>query len=51
MGRPPLGLVKTTVALPADVVERIEALVGKRGVAGFIREAAVATLERLERER
>ena len=45
MGRPPLGNTKTTVRLSAEILERIEALVGRGGVAAFIREAALKRLE------
>lgn len=46
MGRPPLGVKPTTVRLPVETIERIEALAGKQKVAGFIRDAVVEKLER-----
>ena len=46
MGRPPLGVVKTTVALPPELVAEIVAIVGPRGLAGFLREAAKEELAR-----
>ena len=46
MGRPPLGMKPTTVRLPADTIRRIEALVGNRRIASFIREAVEHELGR-----
>jgi predicted DNA-binding protein len=40
----------TLVRLPADVPERIDALVGKNKRAEFIREAVEKELERRERD-
>lgn len=48
MGRPPLGVKPTVVRLAEDVRQRITALVGKSGMAGFIREAVEAELARRE---
>ncbi|GEM_PF-1373285 len=48
MGRPPLGMKPTTVRLSVDTVTRIEALVGKRRVALFIREAVEKELRQRE---
>jgi len=49
MGRPPLNLEKTVIRLSAEVRARIEALVGKRGMAAFIREAVEHELVRREK--
>lgn len=49
MGRPPLGVVKTTIRLPAGVGPRIDALVGENRRADFIRKAVEEKLERDER--
>ena len=49
MGRPPLGVKPTTVRLPVDVFDRIEAVAGKNRAASFIREAVAAELERREK--
>jgi hypothetical protein len=49
MGRPPLGLKPTTVRLSADTIRRIEAVVGNRRLAVFIREAVESELQRRER--
>ena len=49
MGRPPLGVKPTTVRLPVETIDRIEAVAGKQKVAGFIREAVVEKLERSEK--
>ncbi|SMC32310.1 hypothetical protein SAMN06297251_10116 [Fulvimarina manganoxydans] len=48
MGRPALDVSPTVVRLTTDQRARIEALVGKRGLAGFIRAAVEAELERRE---
>jgi hypothetical protein len=49
MGRPPLGVKPTTIRLPVDVFDRIEAVAGKNRTASFIREAVVAELEKREK--
>ena len=49
MGRPPLNVKPTLVRLPADVPERIDALVGKNRRAEFIREAVETELIRREK--
>jgi predicted DNA-binding protein len=49
MGRPPLNLDKTVIRLSAETRARIEALVGKRGMAAFIREAVERELMRREK--
>lgn len=46
MGRPPLGMKPTTVRLSVDTISRIEALVGNRRLAVFIREAVENELQR-----
>lgn len=48
MGRPPLNVKTMNVRLPEGVPERIDALVGNRRRAEFIREAVVSELERRE---
>ena len=48
MGRPPLGMKPTTIRLSADTIRRIEALVGNRRLALFIREAVENELQRRE---
>jgi len=48
MGRPPLGMKPTTVRLSADTIARIEALVGNRRLALFVREAVENELRRRE---
>jgi hypothetical protein len=48
MGRPPLGMKPTTVRLSAETIGRIEALVGNRRLAVFVREAVQNELERRE---
>lgn len=50
MGRPPLGVKPTVVRLSQEVRDRIAALVGKSGMAGFIRGAVEAELRRREQE-
>jgi hypothetical protein len=46
MGRPPLGMKPTTIRLSTDTIRRIEALVGNRRLAVFIREAVENELQR-----
>lgn len=48
MGRPPLGMKPTTIRLTTDTIHRIEALVGNRRLAMFIREAVENELQRRE---
>ncbi|MEO9133336.1 MAG: hypothetical protein ABI240_19280 [Sphingomonas sp.] len=48
MGRPPLGMKPTTVRLSVDTIRRIEALVGNRRLAVFIREAVEHELQHRE---
>ena len=48
MGRPPLGMKPTTVRLSVDTIRRIEALVGNRRLAVFIREAVENELRQRE---
>jgi hypothetical protein len=48
MGRPPLGMKPTTIRLPVETIQRIEALVGNRRLAVFIREAIDNELQRRE---
>ena len=51
MGRPPLGVRATKVRLTDDQLRRIDALVGSRRMAAWIRSAIDRELERQERER
>jgi hypothetical protein len=51
MGRPPMNVKPTMVRLTDDVRQRIELLVGPNRMAGFIREAIEAELERRERRK
>lgn len=48
MGRPPLGMKPTTIRLSTDTIHRIEAIVGNRRLALFIREAVENELQRRE---
>ncbi|MHA4835426.1 hypothetical protein [Sphingopyxis sp. MSC1_008] len=50
MGRPPLGMKATTIRLSMDTIRRIEAQVGNRQLAKFIREAVERELQRREEE-
>lgn len=50
MGRPALNVKPTVVRLPAEAIERIEALVGKNQMAAFIREAVERELKRREKK-
>ncbi|MBL8651908.1 MAG: hypothetical protein JNL35_16080 [Sphingopyxis sp.] len=50
MGRPPLGMKATTIRLSEDTIRRIEAQVGNRQLAKFIREAVEQELRRREEE-
>lgn len=49
MGRPALGIKPTQVRLSEEVREKIRALVGDSGMAGFIREAIDRELKRREK--
>jgi hypothetical protein len=49
MGRPPLGMKPTTVRLPVETIRKIQAMVGNRRIAGFIREAVENELRRREK--
>lgn len=51
MGRPPLGVKSTQVRLPEGLGERIDALVGRKRRAAFIREVVEREVERLEKHR
>ena len=51
MGRPPLGVKSTQVRLPEGLGDRIDALVGRRRRAAFIREVVEREVERLEKHR
>lgn len=48
MGRPPLNMTPTLVRFPGEVLERVDALVGDKHRAQFIREAVVIEVERRE---
>jgi predicted DNA-binding protein len=50
MGRPKLGVIATTLRLPAALLERIDALMGPGRRAQFIREAVEAELARREKK-
>ena len=50
VGRPPLNIRPITVRLSSEVLKRVEALVGKRRIAEFIREAVERELKRRERK-
>lgn len=50
MGRPPLGMKATTIRLSVETIRRIEAQVGNRQLAKFIREAVERELRRREEE-
>jgi predicted DNA-binding protein len=50
MGRPKIDAKPTVIRLPAEVLERIDALCGKNRRAEFIREAAERELKRRERK-
>lgn len=49
MGRPKLGVIATTLRLPASLLDRIDALMGANRRAQFIREAVERELERREK--
>lgn len=48
MGRPPLHLKQTNIRVSEEAQKRIEALVGSRGMAAFIRAAIDEKLDREE---
>lgn len=49
MGRPPLNMKAIPVRLPPEVIEQIDALVGKYHRPAFIREAVERELKRREK--
>jgi predicted DNA-binding protein len=49
MGRPSLGVKETKVRLTKEQRDRIRVLVGKQGMAAFIREAVERELKRREK--
>ena len=49
MGRPPLNMKPALVRFPADVLERIDKLVGARNRPRFIRDAVTSELQRQEK--
>ena len=49
-GRPALGVKSTHLRLPEGLAERIDALVGKRRRADFIRQVVRREVDRLERD-
>lgn len=51
MGRPPLGIISTTVRLSKDTLERIDAVAGKNRRAEFIRVAVEEALARRETDK
>ena len=51
MGRPSLNVKMTAVRLAEETRERIRAIVGDSGMAGFIREAVERELTRREKEK
>lgn len=51
MGRPSLGVQSTVVRLPIGLGERIDALVGPKRRAAFIRDVIEKEVERLEKQR
>jgi hypothetical protein len=50
VGRPPLNIRPITIRLSSERLKRIEALVGKRRIAEFIREAVERELKRREKK-
>lgn len=48
MGRPKLGVIATTLRLPAELLERIDRLMGPNKRAAFIRHAVEEELRRIE---
>lgn len=51
MGRPPLGIISTTVRLPKAILERIDALMGPNRRAQYIRQAVEKQLAQDEAAR
>ncbi|RWA73838.1 MAG: hypothetical protein E5X49_05170 [Mesorhizobium sp.] len=50
MGRPPLHMSSMNLRLPEDLKRRIDALVGEKHRAQFIREAIERALEKQEKK-
>ena len=48
MGRPPLHLIRTRVSLDAETLARLDALVGEKGRAPFVRNAVKQMLDAVD---
>jgi len=48
MGRPTLNMKKTKINFPAEMLERIDALVGEKHRSKFIRDAVAGALKTAE---
>lgn len=57
MGRPPLMMIRSHIAFPPETLRRLDAIVGPKGRAAFVRKAveqmldAVETARKLEAEK
>lgn len=51
MGRPPLNLTRTHISFEKETLRRLDALVGEKGRAAFIRQAVDQMLDAVELSR
>ena len=48
MGRPPLDYIRTHISFPAETLARLDAIVGPKGRAAFVRKATEQMLDAVE---
>ena len=51
MGRPPLMMLRTHISFPPETLKRLDALVGPKGRAEFVRKAVEQMLAAVEHSR
>lgn len=51
MGRPPLMMLRTHISFPPETLKRLDALVGPKGRAEFVRKAVNHMLDAVEASR
>ncbi len=48
MGRPPLMMIRSHIAFPPETLRRMDAIVGPKGRAEFVRQAVARALDAYE---
>lgn len=51
MGRPPLNMIRTHISFDPKTLQRLDALVGEKGRAAFVRKATDHMLDAVEASR